>query len=102
MPVLFARIAESEGPARYISMASRYIFRAMYMSPRISVVRNGAREAVEGAEARRSEPAAGFSCALPGNGARETAKQQHAKRIREKEIMVDPPCCHYIPFSPPA
>src|SRR2546429_121880 len=36
MPVLFKRTAESLGPSLYASAASRYILRAIRMSPRIS------------------------------------------------------------------
>src|SRR5579859_5410471 len=36
MPVLFSNTAESLGPSLYASAASRYILRAMRMSPRIS------------------------------------------------------------------
>lgn len=75
------------------------------MSPRISVVRSGVRgefRGAETAEARRSDVFAGFCWAEPENGARETAKQQQAKRIREKEIIMIPLFCQYIPFYPAA
>src|ERR1051325_5848676 len=36
MPILFASTASLGGPSRNVSMASRYILRAMKMSPRIS------------------------------------------------------------------
>lgn len=71
------------------------------MSPRISVVRSGVRGEFRGADAadaRRLEPVAGFCWAAPGKTASETAKQQQAKRIGEKEIMAIPLSCHYIPF----
>ncbi len=63
------------------------------MSPRISVVRTGVRgefKPVELAEARRSEGVAGFCWAAPGNEARETAKQQQAKRLYSEEIILIP------------
>src|ERR1700676_4781893 len=41
MPVLFNRTAESLGPSLYASAASRYILRAIRMSPRISGVMMG-------------------------------------------------------------
>src|SRR5580698_9022529 len=42
MPVLFNNTAESLGPSLYASAASRYILRAIKMSPRISAVMTGA------------------------------------------------------------
>lgn len=71
------------------------------MSPRISVVRNGVRDELKGveAEARRSELVAGFCWAALGKAVRETAKQQHAKWIREKEIIMIPLGATIYPFS---
>src|SRR5579871_4671542 len=42
MPVLFASTADLSAPGLYRSIASRYILRAIMMSPRISGVRFGA------------------------------------------------------------
>src|SRR5258705_12648408 len=41
MPSLFQMTEESRGPSRYTSIASRYILRAIKMSPRCSAVRVG-------------------------------------------------------------
>src|SRR5277367_5982778 len=47
MPVLFSSTAESLGPSLYAAAASRYIFFAMKISPRISAVTKSGLEACD-------------------------------------------------------
>src|SRR6476660_2204680 len=98
MPILFVRTGESAGPWRYISIASRYILRAMRMSPRISNESCAGFFAAGGVSAGTLAATSEllFSGVWPLR-ARLAARTREGRKSlvethAEKEIIVDPPC----------
>src|ERR1022692_2234085 len=89
MPILFARTASLGGPSRNVSMASRYILRAMKMSPRISGERVtlGTCEGAGTGDLVPSSMAFGCDCAMA------KVKPAASSRARGREKMRAHPLC---------